>query len=280
MSSLYPSHIVSLASVVALAGGVVITGCGAAERKAVDESDDIPGVLLLDNGEDGENTSLPSENFDFNGYWYTFDDKAECKNTEKGGETNAPAVDGKFAMSAYDATNPAPELEGEQTKNNFGIRFWGGGHTYWGAGVGVALNNQAGALLPIDLTPYGFEGVRFMARNAAGDPVTLKVQITDGWAEDRAGKCVPQNVELCDDQGCFNAAFETTTMPVGPEWTLVQVPFSGMMRESWGIYQPGLTAPDGVELSTAYQLQIKVDMVPQFDLWIDNVGFYGGPSVQ
>jgi hypothetical protein len=261
----------------------VIIGCGASERDTSTGSRDIPGVLLLDNAEDGDNTSLPDETLPFNGYWYTFDDRHECKNADKGGSTlplPTPDGGGEFMMSAYDATNPPPQAEGAQGENKLGIRFWGGGHTYWGAGVGVALNNQAGSLLPIDIAPYGFEGVRFWARNAVGEPVNVKVQITDGWAENIHGQCVPQDEALCNDQGCFNAAFDTFDQKIGPEWTLVTVPFAGMMRESWGKYQPGLTAPDGVELTTAYQLQVKVDMVPQFDLWIDNIGFYGGPSVQ
>ncbi len=268
-----PSFTSSL--IVSVTSFAVLAGCGDTKREENTGTRDIDGVVLLDNGEDGNNTTAADPDIPWVGYWYTFDDKHECDNENPIGITTplpSPDGGGEFVMSAYDATNPAPTLEGAQTENKYGVRFFGGGQTLWGSGVGVAFNNQ-GSPLPFDLSALGFQGLRFYIRNAGPTPVNIDVQITDGWSEKDHGWCEPRDETTCSKQGCFNAALKGVPM-VGTEWQLVQIPFTDLMRGNWGVYKAGMEAPTGVDLATAYQLQFKVGTVESFDIWIDNVGLY------
>ncbi len=250
------------------------------------DSENIPGVILIDDGDDGDNTTLKNGQ-GFIGFWYTFDDRCDCENGDPTGETTptpAPLGGGKFSMTRHSAPGGvALAPEGEQSANAYGIRVQGGGHSTFGAGVGVGLNNQSGSLLPFDLQTQGWNALRFWARNGVG-PVELRVRVSDVYSEPAGSHCQPRpeeqswcdggwDGESCAKQGCFDSP--TTTIKVGTDWKLYEIPFSNLMRENWGIPRDGLDSPPlSLAADRAYQVQFALPAnVPQFDLWLDNVGF-------
>ncbi len=294
-STVFATRAVSVTSVVRsatliAASSCLLLACGDPERKAENETDDIPGAILIDNGEDGNNTTLENE-IGFIGFWYTFDDRCDCENTDPTGETTPnpePTGGGQFTMSAYGEGLPAAPTEGTQKANKYGMRVRGGGHNLFGAGVGVGLNNQSGSLFGFDLTAQGFTGLRFQARSGVpGETLDLKVRISDGNSEPAGGQCAerPENQDQCDPtwdgtscekQGCFDSA--TTTISVSNEWQTYEIPFSQLQRENWGAYVDGVMPPAlTLDAADAYQVQFAVFQgLTQFDLWLDNVGFVAG----
>lgn len=283
-----------LTSTTAIVWALALTaGCSSERQEPPAGHTDIPGVALLDNGEDGNNTSIVQSGYA--GFWYTFDDKCECDNSDRtAGETNPlpdPLGGPQFTMTSYAAANapPAP-LEGNQAEtigtNEYGARITGGGHNWFGAGLGVALNN-AGALLPLDASMNGVTAIRFQARNATG-PATLKVRITDSYSEPDGNKCIvrpeadnrctfPDGME-CGTQGCFDHA--VSQVAITDQWATYTVPIADLAREGWGSYLDGVVAIDGADMTQAYQLQIAI-FEDTFDLWLDNIGFVqtGGVAV-
>lgn len=256
-------------------------GCSSERNVPKSGATDIPGVALIDNGEDGNNTSIVESGYA--GFWYTFDDKCECDNSDRAaGQTTplpTPLGGAEFTMTAYAAAGapPAP-VEGAQTENNYGVRVFGGGHNWFGAGVGVALNN-AGDLLPIDISMNGITHIRFQARNATG-PATLKVRITDSFSEPAGNKCIVRpdsdnrcknpDGDMCNTQGCFDHA--VAQVNITDQWETYEVAIGDLAREGWGAYLDGVTVMDGVDLNQSYQLQIAIHE-ETFDLWLDNIGF-------
>jgi hypothetical protein len=274
-----------------------------------------------------EHMLLVDEEAGFLGYWYTYDDRQECVHPDFasgmsvpcGGEScaasgdatktdppTAPYGEGQFAMRAYAAAGvDAPTLEGKQKKNEWGIRITGGGNTYFGAGVGVGLNNP-GTLQAKDISMY--TGLRFLAKSGDGEPIRLRVKIKDAFSEPFAGNCINrQNVctaetcQCCDGmgkaceagsagtltQGCHDdpTAPVAATAVSGTEWKLYEIGFDDFVSEGWGSHLEGQNPADtGLDTTQAYQVQFQVqtDATPAtsplapFDLWLDNIGFVTG----
>jgi hypothetical protein len=252
-----------------------LVACGATTRDDNSGSRDIDGVALIDNGEDGNNTVLEDE-LKYVGYWYTYDDKMECDNDNPTGETMplpAPSGGDEFTMTAYAAVGQMGPPEDVPPGNAYGIRLKGGGHNLWGAGVGVGLNNQSGALTPFDLTAAGVTGVRFWIKNAVpGSPIDVNVRISDKYSDPGQGLCIPRDEETCSTQGCHDSP-TATVEGVTDEWTLKELPLSMFKREGWGLHEEGVTAPTDLDPTAAIQLQFAVPVADQFEIWIDNVGF-------
>lgn len=309
--------------------GALVASCGDATRAPEAETpardlEQALGVILIENGEDGDATLLPDEEVAIVGYWYSYDDRQECVHPDFGDMLTAPCgseacaasggdtptdpptrpYGGDFTTKKYaDASTVAAPPEGEQKANEGGIRLTGGGETYFGAGVGVALNNP-GTLQPYDLTAKGFTGIRFVAKSGDGNPIKLRVKIKDAFSEPAGGNCdVRQNVcgaagcECCDEagttcednlpQGCHDdpMAPAADTAVTSGEWKLFEIPFSAFVREGWGTHEKGMAPPSSaLDPTQAYQVQFQVqtDATPAtmplapFDLWLDNIGFMTG----
>ncbi len=266
-----------------------LVGCGETSRAGGESgSRDIPNVVLIDNGEDGDNVTLDDE-AGYIGFWYTFDDRCECDNENPEGETTPtpdPLGGGKFGMTSYASAGVMPPpLAGEQSENRFGVRVRGGGHTAFGAGVGVGLNNQSGALGGFDLDALGATHLRFDARSGAGETLSMKTRISDVYSEPAGGSCAPRpdvqdrcdkdwDMVSCDIQGCFDSP-TTAYFDITDQWKTYTIPLTELQREGWGVYREGVQPP-ATDLATnaAYQIQFAVPQdLTQFDLWIDNVGF-------
>lgn len=278
----------------ALLGSGTLVGCGADARETEPSGSRlIDGVVLIDDGEDGDNALIPEDEAGYLGYWYTYDDRQECDNPEfpdmgvvcgskvcaaSGLTSPLPDPQGGpgFTMTSYSAASapPAPP-EGDQEENTMGIRVTGGGNVSFGSGLGVGLNNP-GSPQAYDMTVPGFTTVRFLARTAT--PGTqMKVKIKDAYSEPLGGICLERE-NLCDDvssltctcggamtQGCHNDPAHTLgTDPRWPAlsdtWLLYEIPLSVLARGSgWGAYIPGMEPPDGMlDLTRAFQLQFEI----------------------
>ncbi len=248
----------------------------------------IDGVVLLDDAEDGDAVTL-ADDLGFVGIWYSFDDRCQCDNLDPAGETYpvpVPIGGGEFTMSKYAdaAAEPAP-AEGEQATNSYGVRLQGGGHSSFGAGVGVAFNIEGGTLSGFDLDEAGATALRFQLRSGIrGQGLELRVSISDVYSEPAGEQCVVRASEQsqcdptwdgvsCDPQGCFDSA--GTRLDVSDEWQTVTIPLSSLLRDNWGVYvDESVQPPPELESSSAYQLQLRVPQgLAQFDLWLDNIGF-------
>lgn len=307
---------------------LAVAACGADERAAETGSGtrDIPGVVLIEDAEDGDATLMQDAEAEILGYWYTYDDRQECVHPDFtsnppntvacGSESCAASGDdaktqpptrpygGDFTTAKYaDHGETAPMPEGDQKSNEFGIRVTGGNNTYFGAGVGVALNNP-GTPAAYDLAAHGFTGIRFLAKSGTpGQALKLRVKIKDAFSEPLGGKCnVRQNVcdasgcQCCDEagmncdvnlpQGCHDDPIAPAARTAATDtWQLYEIPFSEFVREDWGTHKAGQEPPStALDTTAAYQLQFQVqtDATPAttplapFVLWIDNIGLMTG----
>jgi hypothetical protein len=328
-AQLRPSHRRFVFSVSTVLIGALVAACGDSKRAPEAETptrdlEEALGVVLIENAEDGDATLLQDEELGIIGYWYSYDDRQECVHPDfedmltatcgtnacaaSGGDmpTDPPPAPygGTFVTKKYaEAGTTGPGKEGKQKANEGGIRLTGGGHIYFGAGVGVALNNP-GTMQPYDLAAQGFTGVRFLAKSGDGNPIKLRVKIKDAFSEPEGDNCdVRQNVcspagcECCDEtgmtcapnvlQGCHDdpLAPAALTAVTSGDWEIYEIPFSAFVREGWGTHEKGMEPPsDALDATQAYQLQFQVqtDMTPAnmplapFDLWLDNIGFTTG----
>lgn len=291
----------SLLTIAALSS--VLSSCG---DEAVAETPvrDIPGVVLLDIGDDGNNEPLQDEQappgFDSYGFWYTYHDIDTCEETgivvtNAGGFVN-PAQGAQFTTTPYAAVagmTAPPEVLPNAQDNTNGIRFSGGKHTYFGAGLGFKFAraygtedeaSRDGVLNPgINISGAGYKGFRFWAYSALAQSWYVKIQ--DFYSTPQAGQCEPRGEApgCVGPQHCEDAPL--VSVEVGPAWRLYEVYFAAMAddpaspeleigplaREGWATLPENApaAAPDKV-----YQLQFQtVDGKVDFDLWLDNVGF-------
>jgi hypothetical protein len=261
-----------------------VIGCGKADQEP-EASRAIPDVLMISNAEGSSgflvDSELSSVGAALHGGWYTYDDVEDCPKEDRMG-TVSPMKDAQYVMTKYNAMVQPPPEAGDNAE---AIRFFGGGYSLWGAGIGVGLNNQGAGPDVYDLTKTKATGLRFWAISPAGD-VTIKVKFQDSWSEAEAEprECCFWDKKTCEPnacnmpagglkQGCFAAPLVTRTVTTA--WTLISIPFTEFARETWGIYADGMSRGPEVplEVTKAYQLQIEVGTDPTFDIWIDNVGF-------
>ena len=193
-------------------------------------------AALVDDGEDGNNQTLP--NAGRGGYWYTFKDKGATTV-----EPEAGAFGGTFSMS-----------EGGHA-SSWGARFHGkigtGAVVFSGLGV-----NFVDPKAPYDASKY--TGVSFWAKRAENSTGKVRLKVPDTNTDPEGGVCT----ECFND---FGADFTLTT-----EWKQYVVPFKTTRQlGGWGAPRKPHLTPDKV-----YGLQWQVQ-VPSasYDIWIDDVTF-------
>lgn len=269
---------------------------------------DIAGVVLLDNGDDGNNTPLedperPAE-FDSFGFWYTYHDIGTCMDNELPNEDTmaqlSPAEGENLTTTSYAAIgiSPPPETLPNAPDNTHGIRFSGGGQEYYGAGLGYKFAEAYDQAVGLDLRAAGYNGVRFWAYSPV--ETTFIVKFKDAYSIPEAGLCIPRGPfpECAGDENCINGPVQYVS--VGPEWTLYEVYFAEVVddpsttavevgpfrRENWaGRDVEGNEIKDIPPMpERIYQLQFQTASASgsdgTFELVIDNVGFIvaGGPE--
>ena len=194
-------------------------------------------AALIDDGEDGNNQSLP--NGGRGGYWYTFKDAGGTVVDPQAGAYGG----GAFTMS-----------EGGHA-SSWAARFHGkigtGAVVY--AGLGVNFVDPKGQY---DATKYS--GVTFWARRGENSTGKVRLKVPDVNTDKEAGVCT----ECFND---FGADFTFT-----PEWKQYVVPWKSMRQlTGWGAPHKPHVAADKV-----YGLQWQVQ-VPSanYDIFIDDVRF-------
>jgi hypothetical protein len=192
---------------------------------------------LIDDGEDGNNQSLPNDGR--GGYWYTFKDAGATIVDPQAGAYGG----GAFTMS-----------EGGHA-SSWAARFHGkigmGAVVY--AGLGVNFVDPKGQY---DATKYS--GVTFWARRAENSTGKVRLKVPDVNTDKEAGVCT----ECFND---FGADFTFT-----PEWKQYVVPWKSMRQlAGWGApHKPHVAA----EKVYGLQWQVQVPSA-NYDIFIDDVRF-------
>lgn len=251
----------------------------------------VPGVVLIDNMEDGTQYLLSDDGL--TGLWYTYSD-------ESVGSTQEPAIgfpmyrilqeDGDPEPSSAVPPRPcgggadAPFFAGETTDDcAFVARTWGAGQRGWGAGMGLDLNGEGGVKNPYDASQFG--GIGFFAiGNVRGRSLRVNVQDArttpeSAAAADRRGiqRCESpsQPAGRCNDH--FGAIVEVTDT-----WKWIEIPFSCMQSGGWGFPGAGELLTSAV-VGVQFQIQgpdpadsgvLPMGATPMpFDFSIDNLAF-------
>jgi endoglucanase len=192
---------------------------------------------LIDDGEDGNNQSLPSGGR--GGYWYTFKDP---------GTTTVDPQAGAYGGGAFTWSDGGHA-------SSWGARFHGkiGTGAVVFSGLGVNFVDPKGQY---DASKY--TGVSFWAKRGENSTGKVRLKVPDANTDPEGKVCT----ECFND---FGADFTLTA-----EWKQYVVPFKNMRQLSgWGApHKPHITA------DKLYGLQWQVQ-VPSasYDIWIDDVKF-------
>jgi endoglucanase len=232
---------------VALAAGGCIAGTGAAPGAAPGSAASLGGAGafkecgpegMLDDGEDGNNQSLPVGNR--GGYWYTFVDKAGSTVTPMAGEQG-----GTFAMT-----------EGGANGSKFAANFKG----TIGTGAAVVFSGMGLNFVDpkdkYDASKYA--GIAFFAKKGADSIAKVRLKVPDTNTDPDGGVC----------SECFNDFGADITL--ANEWKKYIFPFKKMTQlPGWGAPRKPHIVPAGI-----YGLQWQVN-VPgsSYDIWVDDVQF-------
>lgn len=300
---------VSLSSLSALTLGATLlasAGCGDTKTKE-SPVHDIPGVTLLDTGDDGDNTPLEDDEapagFSSYGFWYTYHDIGSCQGTEDPNPdteaTLVPAQGSNLSTTPYSALGiqPPPETLANAPDNTNGIRYSGGGQEYFGAGLGFKLDTGYAGTPPVgmDFAKAGYAGFRFWAYSPIAMGYIFKTQ--DLYSTPEGLQCTPRGAfpECMGEQNCENAPAITFQLAAAT-WTYVEVYFKTpptivkdgtsqvwgpLVRSDWPGVDNSVPPRDIKTLPSEpghiFQLQFQTSTPPgadgTFDLIIDNFGF-------
>lgn len=127
---------------------------------------------------------------------------------------------------------------------------------YSGLGLGLRWSETGSERCYYDASLY--EGLRFWARGDAGIRVAL--QMPDVRPVSMGGTCP-------DDAACYDS--HGMNFDIGPEWTLYEVPFSSVAQTGWG------RRVDTFDPSKLFTIEFQFTGGSSYDLWLDEVTFYG-----
>ncbi len=212
----------------------------------------IDGPALLDDFEDGDGSFAANGRA---GTWYTYGD--DYGTLFPGGGSSLVTGPGR-AGSAY-------------ALHAGGLDF-----TEWGSGMGTALAEASGGQCLHDLSVYS--GITFWARGEVRtdhpenvverDVAAVKLLLTEADvtpAEDGGG---------CDGNsgGCWDS--HKIRFQPGQCWERFSFDFSEFEQDGWGM--------DGGELDVdqVYNLGFEVSAYNDWELWVDDIGFYSGDKPQ
>lgn len=287
---------------------LALAACGTTDT-AESPVRDIPGVILLDTGEEGEGQvpltdPAPPAGFNSYGFWYTYHDVGTCEAdgmpVADMAATVTPAQGANFTVTPYASVpgvTPPPETLPNAPTNANALRLQGEGHTYFGAGLGFKIQAAyEGAMAGVNFEAAGIVGVRFWAFTTVEGSYLVKMQ--DRYSAPEGGMCDPRGPypECLGPENCQNAA--VATVPVTSAWRLYEVYFTAtvaddpatpeleigpMERSNWGAITTKDGTPIGPDLapvpSAVYQLQFQTASAEaSSDLWVDNFGFIIGGS--
>lgn len=237
-------------SLVGAVGCCAAAGCSAAadtSAPATAAGFDLGGcdaTAVIEDAEDNDHRSIAQQGR--GGYMYTFLDEA--------GSTVEPVagrLGGTFSQSEGGANGSlyAARIHGQLT--NGSVVF---------AGFGINFVDPKG---PYDASAY--DGITFFARRSADSSATIRLKVPDTSTTPEGGVC----------SECFNDF--GADVEIEEHWQQYVYPFESLSQMSgWGNPRPG-----AVDSSAIYGLQFQVNAGGSaFDLWFDDVAFYGCPKGQ
>ncbi|MGK3960662.1 carbohydrate binding domain-containing protein [Sorangium sp. So ce118] len=201
-------------------------------------------IELIDDMEDNDNAILAEGGRV--GYWYTFNDGTAAA------KQNPPPDPEGTGETPFTMTELAP-ARGQSTT---AVRSWGSGFEEWGAGFGFDLNSPEGAKAAYDASAY--TGITFWAKVGAGSIKSATVMISDPGTDQEGGVCTDE----CDKW--------QKTLPLTEEWQQFTIPFVELKQGGWGT--PAGT--EQIDATQLYSIQFQVGVAPEFDVYIDDLGFY------
>lgn len=201
-------------------------------------------VEMIDDMEDNDNAILAAGGRV--GYWYTFNDGSE-------GATQTPPPDPEgTGETPFTMTELAP-ARGQSTT---AARSWGKGFETWGAGFGFDLSSPEGAKAAYDAS--AFTGITFWAKIGAGSVKSATVMISDPGTDPDGGVCTDE----CDKW--------QKTLALTEEWQQFTIPFADLKQGGWGTP----AGSEQIDATQLYSIQFQVGVAPEFDVYIDDLGFY------
>jgi aryl-phospho-beta-D-glucosidase BglC (GH1 family) len=161
------------------------------------------------------------------------------------------ADDGTGTQTPSDNADIPVPLSSPRGQSAIAAHSSGTGFSDWGAVLGVTLVDGDGQLEYVDATSFG--GLRFHARGSG----TVLASIT-------TGRTKPAPDGYCEPDACFHP-FRASVV-LGDNWVPNLLPFDGFESNVLG----AMTAQDRREILTVEFLATSED----FDLWVDDLGFY------
>jgi hypothetical protein len=194
---------------------------------------------VIDDMEDGD--AIICQSNGRNGVWYTAGDHTS--------DDLEPGPD----------FSPTRIADGSQGTSQYAARFTGSGFTDWGALMGFNLSVHDDAVGMVDVSADA--GIKFRMRSNV--PVSVNFLTPETVELLYGGQCTDGMIASnCDNHLSFEI-----TVP-GSGWVDYQVPFSALQQQ-----RPGPVKWNGRNL---YGIQFLVPPGAPFDVWVDDVGFYGG----
>jgi hypothetical protein len=180
------------------------------------------------------------------GAWYTYND-------ESAGGTQTPVAGEPFLPEAIPGGNGTSLYAAHMVGSGFGV---------WGAGMGFDLNNpgdgEGGAGIKGQYDGSAFQGIAFWAKGSV--PMRFKVQLAGTVPTTAGGTCTGDpDLECQDSHG--------KSIPLSENWQQYVIPFTDLKQEGWG-------TKVGWDATTLVGIQFQVAKSLDFDVWIDDIGFY------
>jgi len=200
-----------------------------------------PGLLVLDNFEDGDNTAIPLQGG--TGGWFI-------------------STDGTANGVIYPPLGPAnPErLQPPRCGSSFALHLRGQGFRTWGAVVSVTPRFQRKAQ-PVNLGEY--RGMRFWVRAGNGQLGALRLKIDDANTHPDGGRCAADG----GSGGCWNA-FGIDMPTIDADWQEKVVLFDSLTQSI------PESAPQALDRANIYTIGFRVSPGNPFDIWIDDPSFF------
>lgn len=193
---------------------------------------------VIDDMEDGD--AIICQSNGRNGVWYTAGDHTS-DDLEPGSDFS-----------------PTRIADGSQGTSQYAARFTGSGFTDWGALMGFNLSVHDNAVGMVDVSAD--HGIKFRMRSNV--PVSVNFLTPETVELLHGGHCTDGMITSnCDNHLSFEI-----TVP-GSGWMDYRVPFSALHQQ-----RPGSAKWNG---RNVYGIQFLVPPGAPFDVWVDDVGFYG-----
>lgn len=137
------------------------------------------------------------------------------------------------------------------------MHYYGSGFTNWGSGIGFNfIDPLGGPSQPYNASMY--QGIKFWAKIESGSSTAIRVVFPNSQTHPDGGLCGT----ACWDH--FGLDFTLTTT-----WQQYTLPFSSLTQQWWVTQFPTF------DVSTIYNMEFRHSQNVSYNVWIDNIEFYG-----